>query len=353
MCIAGDTHRPRGRRVGGIVREEPVVARGGHDLYLSRGQPIEVVLVSGVEVPLPGAGIAHGVEAVTVFHIAAGPENALAAGVPRVGVVESEVVAQLMGGHAARRVEGGADPRTGSANIAQSGPVEAGNGADTNEVEVEQRQIDASGAGGIAGVGSQDRRVCGAVHGGRLGHAQGGGHDAAGSEGAEGCLAEALFQIEGRDPVEHVGAGGIAEGRASQITEIDAQDEQALDALGVSRFLAEDAIGIGAIAFVYRGQDELLVVVLGMGCAAQPGGVSAGVHGYFVGKGGHGLVGYGAQCVLRGCSHSSDLVGIENPDGVGVQREEVAQSDAVQRDVGQRRAEQGVSVGVGPPSAVT
>ena len=161
-----------------------------------------------------------------------------------------------------------------------------------------------------------------------------------------------MFQIEGRDPVEHVGAGGIAEGRASQITEIDAQDEQALEALGVSRFLAEDAIGIGAIAFVYRSQDELLVVVLGMGCAAQPGGVSAGFHGYFFGKGGHGLVGYGAQCVLRGRGHSSDLVGIKDADGVGVQREEVAQSDAVQRDVGQRRAEQGVSVGVGPPSAV-
>ena len=109
--------------------------------------------------PLAGAGIAHGVEAVSVFHVAAGPENALAAGVPRVGVVESEVVAQLMGGHAARRVEGGANPRTGSADIAESGPVEAGNGTDANEVEVEQRQIDASGAGGIAGVGSQDRRV--------------------------------------------------------------------------------------------------------------------------------------------------------------------------------------------------
>ena len=159
LRIAGDAHGSRGCRVGGIVREEPVVARGRHDLHLSRGQPIEVVLVSGVEVPLAGGGIAHGVEAVAILHVAAGPENALAAGVPRVGVVESEVVTQLMGGHAARRVERGPNPRTGCSHVAESGPVEAGNGADTNEVEVEQRQIDAGGAGGIAGVGSQDRRV--------------------------------------------------------------------------------------------------------------------------------------------------------------------------------------------------
>ena len=93
LCIAGDAHGPRGCRVGGVVSKEPVIARGGHDLHLSRGQPIEVVLVSGVEVPLAGGGIAHGVEAVAVFHVAAGSEDALATGVPSVGVVESEIVA--------------------------------------------------------------------------------------------------------------------------------------------------------------------------------------------------------------------------------------------------------------------
>ena len=98
-----------------------------------------------------------------------------------------------MGGYPACRIEGGADPGTGCSDVAESGPVEAGDGADANEVEVELRQIEPSGAGGIAGVGSQDRRVRGTVHGGRLGHAQGGSHGAAGSEGPEGRLAEALF----------------------------------------------------------------------------------------------------------------------------------------------------------------
>ena len=268
-------------------------------------------------------------------------------------MVEPEVVAQFMGGHTTRRIEGGPYPRTGGPHVAESGPVESGNGADANEVEVEQRQIEPSGAGGIAGVGSQDRRVRGAVHGGRLGHAQGGSHGAAGSEGPEGRLAEALFQVEGRDPVEHVGAGGIAQGGARQITEIHAENEQALEALGVSRFLAKDAIGIRPIAFVYRGQDESFVVVLGVGRAAQPSGVSTGVHRHFFGKGGHGLIGHGAQGVLRGRGHSGGLVGVENPDGVGIEREETVEGDAMHRDVGQCRAEQGVSIGVGPPSAIT
>ena len=353
LRISGDAHCPGRGRVGGVVREEPVVARGGHDLHLSRGQPVQVVLVAGIEVPPARCGIAHGVEAVAVFHVAAGSENAQATGVPSVGVVEAEVVAQLMGGHPACCVEGGADPRTGSADIAESGPVEAGNRANANEVEVELRQSDAGGAGGIAGVSSQDRRVRGTVHGRCLGHAQGGGHGAAGSEGPEGRLAEALFQVEGRDPVEHVGTGGIAQGCAGQITEIHPKDEQALEALGVSRFLAEDAIGIRSVAFVDRGQDESFVVVLGVGRAAQPGGVSAGVHRHFFGKGGDRFIGDSAQGVLCGRGHSGGLVGVENSDGIGVEREETVEGDAMQRDVGQRWAEQGRSVGVGPPSAIT
>ena len=162
-----------------------------------------------------------------------------------------------------------------------------------------------------------------------------------------------MFQIEGRDPVKHIGAGGIAEGCAGQITEIDAQDEQALDALGVSRFLAEDAIGIRPIAFVQRGQDELLIVVLGVGRTAQPGGVSTGIHRHFFGKGGDRFIGHRTQGVLRGRGHLGGLVGIKNADGVGIECEETVQGNTMQRDVGQRRAEQGGSVGVGPPSAVT
>ena len=65
------------------------------------------------------------------------------------------------------------------------------------------------------------------------------------------------------------------------------------------------------------------------------------------------MVGNGAQGVLCGRGHSGGLVGIENPDGIGIEREKTAEGDAMQRDVGQRRAEQGRSVGVGPPSAIT
>ena len=117
--------------------------------------------------------------------------------------------------------------------------------------------------------------------------------------------------------------------------------------------MAKDAIGIRPVAFVYRGEDESLVVVLSVGRAAQPGGVSAGVHRHFFGKGGDRLVGNGAQGVLCGRGHSGDLIGVEDSHGIGVQREKTAEGDAMQRDVGQCRAEQGGSIGVGPPSAIT
>src|ERR1051326_685525 len=81
-----------------------------------------------------GAGRTHRVEAVAVFDTRAGAANALAGGVPEIGVVESPVVTEFVTGDTG--AETVVQPRTRRADVGQTRPAKPGHRTHANHVAV-------------------------------------------------------------------------------------------------------------------------------------------------------------------------------------------------------------------------
>ena len=63
-------------RIGVVVRVEPVNPAGADGQSVAGRQPVEVTLVSGVEMIGPRVGRAHGVKDVAIFNAGAGADDA-------------------------------------------------------------------------------------------------------------------------------------------------------------------------------------------------------------------------------------------------------------------------------------
>ena len=126
----------------------------------------------GIEVVVAGQRPAHGIPVVALLDARAGPDHALAAGIPEVRVIEAIIVSEFMGGCA--RVKTIAQPGARRANEGESAPTPAGDIGHASNIQIVVGQNVTCGGGGIAGVSAQlIVIIIGAVPGARLRHSEG------------------------------------------------------------------------------------------------------------------------------------------------------------------------------------
>ncbi len=170
-AVFGDLQGAYAGSIRIIVGRDAVSAAGNHGRNLVGAKPIQVVLGMSIKVIVAGQGPAHCIPVIALFDTGARADDALAAGVPKICVVQTVIVAEFVGGHAS--VETVAQPGARSAHIAHAAPAPAGHRTHASDVQIIIGLGIPGQGGGVASVSAElVVIVVGAVPGGGFWHAQ-------------------------------------------------------------------------------------------------------------------------------------------------------------------------------------
>ena len=336
--------QPGGARI--IVSVDPVGPIRSDVDPVRRGQPVEIVLVAGVEVIIAGTGGTHGIEAIPIFDVRARPNDALPGRVPEARVVQPVVVPQFMAGHSGGKAV--VQPRARRAHVAEARPAETRNRPHANEVKLVLRQNEASRGRRAPGVRAKPGKIVAppVIRRGS-GHAKNGSHRGTRAGQEKARFAIRGFRVETAQAGDQRNRGVRSDGRTGQIREIDPDDQQLLLAFRVGRgnrlLPGDGADAEGVLSF---GRDQSFVQIVGMDFPAQENDFAAHLHGCLLAVDRGGLARNRAQRLRRGHVQIGDLLRFKNASRAFVDGQEVVHGDPVQGQVGSRRFAQASSIDV-------